>query len=314
MTKPGARLRALATRLCSGRAMERIVDPAIADLQHEYETATREGQRWRARAALCAGYVAVVKVMAICGLRSLFTDAARTGDGGALRRSAGIALVTGVLFTVIMVLPPLQGTRVPDGVSRVAVFVFLIPQAIPVAIPFAVGLGILYGLRGRAPTRSLVSGVAAIGLVGCVSSLVLVEWVIPDANQAFRETMAGTIGKLTRGPGEVRLSELFARSDPYSAQLFHLRTALCFAAIVFGVLTLALAPFIRRRITAVLTAVSCAVAYVEWAWIVDRTGPGEWISIAVAAWLPNALLMGLGVLVLLLRRQHDVTSGFPSKS
>ena len=39
MRPPGTRLRALAARLCAAITMERLVDPAIADLQAEYEEA-----------------------------------------------------------------------------------------------------------------------------------------------------------------------------------------------------------------------------------------------------------------------------------
>ena len=38
MSRPGIRLRALSARVCSERLMQRLVDPAIADLQAEYET------------------------------------------------------------------------------------------------------------------------------------------------------------------------------------------------------------------------------------------------------------------------------------
>jgi hypothetical protein len=49
MTPPGTRLRALAARLCAPITMERLVDPAIADLQAEYEEASRTGPGWRRR-------------------------------------------------------------------------------------------------------------------------------------------------------------------------------------------------------------------------------------------------------------------------
>ena len=43
MTPPAARLRALAVRLLDARTVEYLVDPAIADLQAEYEEASRRG-------------------------------------------------------------------------------------------------------------------------------------------------------------------------------------------------------------------------------------------------------------------------------
>jgi hypothetical protein len=47
MRPPGTRLRALAARLFAASTMERLVDPAIADLQAEYEEALRRGPKWR---------------------------------------------------------------------------------------------------------------------------------------------------------------------------------------------------------------------------------------------------------------------------
>jgi hypothetical protein len=41
MTRPGIILRAFAQRVCSGTAMERVVDPALADLQREHVEAIR---------------------------------------------------------------------------------------------------------------------------------------------------------------------------------------------------------------------------------------------------------------------------------
>ena len=49
MRPPGTRLRALAARLFAASTMERLVDPAIADLQAEYEEALRSGPKWRSR-------------------------------------------------------------------------------------------------------------------------------------------------------------------------------------------------------------------------------------------------------------------------
>ena len=58
MTPPGTRLRALAARLCAATTMERLVDPAIADLQAEYEEASRSGPGWRRRWIWMRGHIA----------------------------------------------------------------------------------------------------------------------------------------------------------------------------------------------------------------------------------------------------------------
>ena len=67
MTRPGDRLRALASRLFSPDVMDHLIDPVVADLQAEYGLAVRDGRTWRRRRVLVAGYVAFVKVFGLCG-------------------------------------------------------------------------------------------------------------------------------------------------------------------------------------------------------------------------------------------------------
>jgi hypothetical protein len=64
MTRPGARLRSVATRFFDPSTMERLIDPAIADLQHEHDDAIHRGLVWRGRWVHIAGCVAVSKVIA----------------------------------------------------------------------------------------------------------------------------------------------------------------------------------------------------------------------------------------------------------
>src|SRR6185436_7139154 len=67
MTPPGTRLRALAARLCAPMTMERLVDPAIADLQAEYEEASRAGAAWRRRWIWMRGHVAFLTMIVVHG-------------------------------------------------------------------------------------------------------------------------------------------------------------------------------------------------------------------------------------------------------
>jgi predicted permease len=65
MTPPGTRLRALAARLCTTITMERLVDPAIADLQAEYEEASRTGPGWRRRWIWMRGHIAFFAMIVV---------------------------------------------------------------------------------------------------------------------------------------------------------------------------------------------------------------------------------------------------------
>ena len=65
MTPPGTRLRALAARLCAAITMERLVDPAIADLQAEYEEAARTGPGWRRGRVWMRGHIAFFTMIVV---------------------------------------------------------------------------------------------------------------------------------------------------------------------------------------------------------------------------------------------------------
>src|SRR5882672_10028107 len=56
--KPGTRLRRWAGYLCSRRTMDQLIDPVIADLQHECQEASASGPMLRKHMASVRGYVA----------------------------------------------------------------------------------------------------------------------------------------------------------------------------------------------------------------------------------------------------------------
>ena len=69
---PGTTLHRLAAHLCSAKTLERVVEPAIADLQKEY--AASSGRAWQRGWILLSGYSAILKVIAICAMSVSTTD------------------------------------------------------------------------------------------------------------------------------------------------------------------------------------------------------------------------------------------------
>ena len=63
MTPPGTRLRAVAARLLDARTVELLVDPAIADVQAEYEQASGRGLAWRKRWICFRGYLSLLAML-----------------------------------------------------------------------------------------------------------------------------------------------------------------------------------------------------------------------------------------------------------
>jgi hypothetical protein len=57
---PGGALHRLAGRMCSAKTLERVVEPAIADLQREYADGTGDRSALARLWALRGGYIAVL--------------------------------------------------------------------------------------------------------------------------------------------------------------------------------------------------------------------------------------------------------------
>ena len=65
MNRPGARIRALAARVCDAETMERLIDPVIADLQVEHAEAVQNGRAWMRRWIRFAGGFVCLKALAV---------------------------------------------------------------------------------------------------------------------------------------------------------------------------------------------------------------------------------------------------------
>jgi predicted permease len=74
MRPPGTRLRAVAARLFAANTMEYLIDPAIADLQAEYEDASRNGRTWRKRWICLRGHLAFFTMIVAHGLAAKTID------------------------------------------------------------------------------------------------------------------------------------------------------------------------------------------------------------------------------------------------
>ena len=68
MRNPGARLRSLAARVFSAATMERVIDPWLADLEHEHAHAIGRRHRLRRALMLIEAYFAFWKVVGRLGI------------------------------------------------------------------------------------------------------------------------------------------------------------------------------------------------------------------------------------------------------
>jgi putative ABC transport system permease protein len=74
MRPPGTRLRAVAARLFAANTMDYLIDPAIADMQAEYEDASRRGLTWRKRWICLRGHLAFFTMIVAHGRAATTTN------------------------------------------------------------------------------------------------------------------------------------------------------------------------------------------------------------------------------------------------
>ncbi len=316
MTRPGDRLRSLARRVCNPQTLERLIDPVIADLQCEHSDAGRRGQAWRARLALVNGYLAFWKVAAI-GVGRASTGALTTPHDGAVGRIVRFSGIATTVIVGIMMWPPLHSMRYPASGKTALLVVYLLPQALSLALPMGLVFGVMCGLRGRVPTRRSRRAITLLILASCLAALVIDGWIVPVSNQAFRALSFGA--RLARGVNELTLDQLWQSArDRFVIPTiknrrvfeFNFRLAQAFAPLALGLFALGVASA-RRRASSIIAIglialASCFCFYsplyyaqLYWARIDIAFGPAIF-----AAWGPNLVFLASAALFWKARRRE----------
>ncbi len=308
MTRPGHRLRSMASRVCGTAAMERLIDPVIADLQCEHGEAIRRGQVWRSRWIRMAGYAAFWKVVMAISMSAsgrAMRDRAAADDQAAGRTIVISLAATAVVVALLVWLPLSHASYAVEG-KTARFMLYLLPQALPMGVPMGLVVGVLCGLRGGVVTTRVRLTITALA-VGCsIAMLVDVAWAIPAGNHAFRELLAGR--PVSRGANELTLGQL-ASSDAFQ---FHFRLALAFAPFVLGLFSLGVAAVRRGTYGAVaigfMASATCFAYYLllmesRWAGRID------WLPAVAAGWMPN---LAFGAIAVILLRQPGRAPGAPT--
>jgi len=340
MSRVTVRLRTLAAVIVNRRTMERVIEPLLTDLQLEYEVALRHGRRWRSRWALVAGCIAFVKTLTLCvAWQVVVGDRVRTmDDGAALKRMAWISTAAMMVATTLLVYSVLaKQARQPGILSRhPEVLLMLVPQALALAIPIGVTFGVIIGLRGRAISPRLWRKVTAYSVGCCLAGFVTITWLLPTANQTFREVIfqseftdaSGTDSRkverplLEKGVTELTLGELrtrmsMVRSDGSASSddarlviYFHQIWALSFASLVLAVFGLSISRHFLSRWTSALSGVGTIVGYYVLLWVGQSTARLSLIPAAAGAWLPNVVLAiaALAIFITTLRTPETLSA------
>jgi len=281
MSRPGDRLRAFAARWLDSRTMERVVDPAVADLQAE-------------RASV-RGYVALAKVVTLCAIKEAVV--------GTFGRTLAWSAALTAAFTLLLILPASRGGPGIGLHPSPLRFLYLVPQALVLSLTLGAALGLAVTLGGRPVSRRIAGSILVLSLAASVVSFVNVGWITPAANQAYRVMVWGASDP---GPGipEMTFSELTRTidyfSDPVYSQFgylhaltfnYHMRWALAWSPVVFAVFALAAGASVRKRWLVVFG--SCVAFAMYWA-AIRSTRLMPWNSglpALAAAWAGNILVL-----------------------
>jgi lipopolysaccharide export LptBFGC system permease protein LptF len=187
--------------------MERVIDPALADLQAEYGQVSNR-DTWKRRWILLRGYCALFKVVCLCGASSLRPANWNCDDRASLKRVLRVASAAMIIATGLLLVPTVS--RQTDGgfsnVRLVGIAAWLV-ASLPLAVPIGVLFGVLFGLRNRVVSGTSVIVILVACLVLAAATRVNLAWVLPWANQSFRTSVSGR-PDIPRGSRELTLSEL----------------------------------------------------------------------------------------------------------
>ena len=297
------RLRRLGTRICTAAAMERRIEPTLADLRNECLEAYHRGRPWRARWIEVLGVLAIVKVILLV---TLDRGAEHLLRPDAEMRSALLKLgaMFGAVVTVTAVAlawVPFNTMPVPHPVDA-GELLYLIPQALPIAVPIGLAIAIVFGLSASLPGRLAVWILSAAVTCSVVSFLTL-GWWAPVSNQAYRTRIVGQ--EIAKGENELTLGELSARIEEIRAfdpaaparrlsVMYHTRWALSVTPLVLAVFALVITGHSRRRtagsaLGAVLSSGGFALLLMWTNYLAYRGS----VPPSLGAWLPNITFLGM---------------------
>lgn len=313
MSLPGIRLRALAARVCSEKTMERLIDPVIGDLQVEYASAIGMRRRWLAR---LTGYIAFAKVSLWCGLLGLRGARYNWNDADAQGLLHTVYL-SGCAIVIVSV--PLWLLQLPSTADLLAtasarnmhpnasvqrLMFYLVPAILPMSVPVGLAIGAALGAQRRARSNRLTAAVMLVALAMSAASLVVLGWVTPTSNQAYREAIVGARW-LNKGDRELTLIELrhsLATTDANRTRVLlvelHRRGTIAAAPITFAAFALVVVCRGRAgQVASVAAILAVAFGFQATSMFGESLSRSEAVSPAFGAWMPHLALMSTTVLV-----------------
>jgi lipopolysaccharide export LptBFGC system permease protein LptF len=191
--------------------------------------------------------------------------------------------------------------------------VYLIPQALAIALPVGFTFGIFFGSRDAAVSTRATRAILIVACLYSVASFATLAWIMPAANQAFRElmfTQVGGRGPLFKGANELSLGELSQKIDGLVrvgfwvearslAFDYHMRWALSCATFVLAAFARSVIPRRPMRIwTLGVLVVGTYVGYYALMFVGRAAAIAGTVPTFVGAWLPNVMFVMIAIATL----------------
>jgi hypothetical protein len=191
----GTWFRLLAECMFDRSTLERVISPALADLQHECATSAGGASRqW----IWCRAYWGVWKTLGVCLMDAMLRDPHGTGRAIRGETLVFLTIIALMIFTpiVVGVIFPL-GTQF--GIQRALMAaVFLLPQALSASLPAAFFLALALYRDEEQPGVPIVPSLLSGSLACMLAVSVLSGIVVPSANDAYRVLVLESVQAGTR--------------------------------------------------------------------------------------------------------------------
>ena len=324
MREPGRLLLSLIQTLGLRRLRATVIEPAVADMQHEYGEEKSRGLRiW----SLARGYLSI---LAGASLYAALLPARHFRENWSGRDASGLRLLrqawrpTAVAAAVFIGLPFVTSPIFSRGWLGIDVMFLLLPSFMMsgAAVTLPMGLGFVLA-RDRSGARAAV----VMGLVAATLSFAFFELAVTQANRAYRvaayEALTGrSAATLRAGSREMTLRELEAATALASAEAcptqtpmsscggapsrsflrveWHNRLSIPALGFSFMLAAVALSRIGRRVAVVVGLWLTYGAAFGILQFAESRASQGE-LPVVLAAWGPHlvpltlaALLFGFG--------------------
>jgi hypothetical protein len=199
---PGSRALAFASRWFDPHTVSTVFEPLIADWHREW----RDAGTARRRLISVRWSLAFISAILVSSPRMIVLTPAP--EGTTRRVLARIVIFTGIV-TMLLILPFKSSFQRVPAWQYSALLLSLVPQGMSIAFPLAM-TWVADGIR-RNRTATPAERVVAVrvGVSAMIVMIAFMGWVVPDANQWFREAVSARYGyRPARAIRETRTPDL----------------------------------------------------------------------------------------------------------